>query len=168
MTSSPLLGSRPIRSDLRLTLRVGLASRLVSFTASLALGLALAAGARALEVPYDYVVKCTPENAIFGYFSSTKLPVVTVKSGAIVRIEGGGGAGGGGRGASAATTPEEEIAARNKFYRDNDIPLTADNLIVKEITKAQKESTNKLPPPPGAPPGTGVGGHFLIGPVYVE
>src|SRR5258708_1474644 len=49
------------------------------------------AGARALEIPYDYHVPCTPENAIFGFFSPTKKPVLTVKSGAVVKIDGGGG-----------------------------------------------------------------------------
>jgi acetamidase/formamidase len=137
------------------------------------LGLCIVTGASALEVPYDYLVPCTPENAIFGHFSATKKPVVSVKSGAVVKIEGGGGIGGGmGRGGRAvgapAPTSEEEAAARTKFYADNNIALTADNPIVLEIARAQKESPNKLPPPPGAPPGTGVGGHFIIGPVYVE
>src|SRR5688572_7910812 len=54
--------------------------------------LALApASALALEIPYDYHVPCTPENAIFGHFSATKKPVLTVKSGAVVKIDGGGG-----------------------------------------------------------------------------
>src|SRR5438067_1424631 len=59
--------------------------------AALALIFGSAATLRALEVPYDYHVPCTPENAIFGYFSATKKPVLTVKSGAVVRIDGGGG-----------------------------------------------------------------------------
>ena len=44
----------------------------------------------ALEIPYDYHVPCTPENAIFGHFSKDKKPVITVKSGAVVKIDGGG------------------------------------------------------------------------------
>ncbi|MEO6567785.1 MAG: acetamidase/formamidase family protein, partial [Opitutaceae bacterium] len=31
-----------------------------------------------------------------------------------------------------------------------------------------KESPNRLPPPPGSAPGATVGGHFLIGPIYIE
>ena len=56
------------------------------------LGFALAASAPAMEIAGDYTVKFTPENAILGHFSATKKPVLTVKSGAIVRIEVGGGA----------------------------------------------------------------------------
>lgn len=157
-----------MRSASRATLCVGPVLCLPAIR-HLVLGLSLASAARALEVPYDYLVPCTPENAIFGHFSSTKKPVVTVKSGAVVRIEAGGGTGGaGGRGGAPTLTPEEELAAKNKFYRDNNIPLSADNAIVQEIMRAQKDSPNKLPPPPGAPPGTGVGGHFLMGPVYIE
>jgi acetamidase/formamidase len=144
----------------------------------------LASTARALEVPYDVVVPCTPENAIFGHFSATKKPVATVKSGTVVRIEGGGGTGGGGRGGRGAAaaaaaggapgvplaplTLDEEAAAKNKFFQENNIPLTADSPIIQEISHAQRTSPNKLPPPPGSPPGTGVGGHFLIGPIYIE
>jgi acetamidase/formamidase len=119
------------------------------------LSLVLACSASALEVPYDYLVPCTAENAIFGHFSATKKPVLTVKSGAIVRIDGGGGAGG--------------LENRNQWLKDNGVPLTVeDSPVLQEMMKAQKDSPNKLPPPPGAPPGTGVGGHFLIGPIYIE
>ena len=121
----------------------------------------LALRAMGLEVPYDYVVPCTPENAIFGHFSATIKPVRTVKSGATVKIEGGGGStGAGGRGG--------ESVDRNKWYKENNIPLTEEDPVVKEIAKAMKESPNKLPPPPGAPTGTGFGGHFLIGPIFIE
>lgn len=137
---------------------------------SAAFGLALAASASAVEVPYDFLVPCTPENAIFGHFSATKKPVITVKSGAIVRIDGGGGSTGGARAATPGTdaSAADETASRNKFYADNHIPLTTDSPIVQEIARAQKESPHKLPPPPGAPAGTGFGGHFLIGPIYIE
>ena len=121
----------------------------------LALSLILATGACALEVPYDFHVPCTPENAIFGHFSATKKPVLTIKSGAVVRIDGGGGAGG--------------TDDRNKWLKENNVPLTVEQSpILQEIMRAQKESPNKLPPPPDAPPGTGMGGHFIIGPIYVE
>src|SRR4051812_20076752 len=89
---------------------------------ALVLGCALVSGVSAMDVPYDYVVPCTPENAIFGHFSATKKPVLTVKSGSIVRIEGGGGGtGGGARPAAGAPVPttEEETVAKNKFYLDN-------------------------------------------------
>jgi len=117
------------------------------------LGFALNASAR--DVPYEYHVPVTPENAIFGHYSSTKKPVLTIKSGAVVRIDGGGGAGG--------------LEDRNKWLKDNGINLTVEESpALQEIMRAQKESTNRLPPPPGAPAGTGGGGHFLIGPIYIE
>jgi len=114
-------------------------------------------GASALEVPYDYLVPCTPENAIFGYFSPTKKPVVTVKSGAVVRIEGGGG------------NKWKDVDDPNTWLKENNIPITVEsNVALSQIVKALKESPNRLPPPPDAKPGTRVGGHFLIGPVYIE
>ncbi len=151
------------------------------------LGLALAATcAHGLEIPYQFHVKCTPENAIFGHFSATKSPVMKVPSGAVVRIDGGGGRTGSGR-RTAPVAGAGEIAAlpvappvetddeRNKWYRENGIPLTADHPIVREIAKAQRESPHKLPPAaatttppvPGAPAAMG-GGHFLIGPLFIE
>ena len=131
------------------------ANRTLSLGLALAAGLAFAGHAHALEVPYDYHVPCTPENAIFGHYSATKKPVLTVKSGAVVRIDGGGGAGG--------------TEDRNKWLKDNGIPTTVEQSpAMQEIMKAQTESTNKLPPPPGAPAGTGRGGHFIIGPIYIE
>ena len=125
--------------------------------ASAFFGLALLGTASALEIPYDHHVKCTPENAIFGHFSSTKKPVITVKSGAVVRIDGGGG------------NKWDSKQDPNKWLKENGIPLTLETSpVLAEIVTAMKESPNKLPPPPGSPPGTGVGGHFLIGPIYIE
>lgn len=112
-------------------------------------GLLLAASASALEVPYEHYVHCTPENAIFGYFSATKKPVVTVKSGAIVRIDGGGG--------NKWADKEDP----NTWLKANNIPLTVETSPeLTEIVRAIKES----PRAEGAP----ARGHFLIGPVYIE
>src|SRR4051794_25128560 len=60
----------------------------------LSFGLAalIAVRTEAMDIPYDYQVPLTPENAILGYFSPTKKPVVTIKSGDVVKIDGGGGA----------------------------------------------------------------------------
>ncbi|AHF90342.1 acetamidase [Opitutaceae bacterium TAV5] len=111
----------------------------------------------AKEIPYDYHVPCTPENAIFGYFSATKKPVLTIKSGAVVKIDGGGG-----NKWSDAEDPDV-------WLKENGIPITvATNPVLTEIVTAIKESPNRLPPPPGSPPGTRTGGHFLIGPIYIE
>ena len=169
-----MLDSCPTRSDIRPTPRVGLALRFGSRQADRGFGLsirhtttralataslvlALAAGARALEVPYDYTVPCTPENAIFGYFSPTKKPVLTVKSGAVVRIEGGGG------------NKWGNEADPDAWLKANNVPTTVEtNVALKEIVAALKDSPNRPSPLPGAPAGTGRGGHFLIGPIYIE
>lgn len=128
-----------------------------NFVFGAVLGLLFSTGASALEVPYDFRVPCTPENAIFGYFSSTKKPVLTVKSGAVVRIEGGGG------------NKWRNDVDPNTWLKDNHVPLTIESSpVLTEIMRAVKESPYKLPPPAGAPPGTGLGGHFLIGPIYIE
>jgi acetamidase/formamidase len=119
-------------------------------------GLSLASVASALEIPYDYYVHCTPENAIFGHFSATKKPVITVKSGAVVRIDGGGG------------NKWKDADDPDVWLKANNIPTTVEtNTALGEIVKALKESPNRLPPPPDKP-GSKTGGHFIIGPVYIE
>jgi acetamidase/formamidase len=122
------------------------------------IALALAPSALlAMEVPYDYHVPVTPENAIFGYFSPTKKPVLTIKSGAVVKIDGGGGN-------KWSDNEDPDI-----WLKENGVPLTVESSpVLAEIVNAIKVSPNRLPPPPGSPPGTRVGGHFLIGPIYVE
>lgn len=129
-------------------------------TACAGLGLALAATTVAMEVPYDYHVPLTPENAILGHYSATKKPVLTVKSGAVVKIDGGGGARGRGGELNAASV--------DAWLKQNNIPTTvAENVCLQETIKVLNETTNRLPPPPGAPAGSG-GGHLLIGPIYIE
>src|SRR5258708_5141758 len=124
---------------------------------ALACALALAPIAPALEVPYDLHVRCTPENAIFGHFSATKKPVATVKSGTTVRIDGGGG-----------NKWRNEVDP-NIWLKEHNIPLTVETSeALTEIMRAVKESPNKIPPAPGSPAGFSGGGHFLIGPIYVE
>ncbi|HWL14828.1 MAG TPA: acetamidase/formamidase family protein [Opitutus sp.] len=111
----------------------------------------------AVEIPYDFHVRCTPENSIFGYFSATKKPVLTIKSGAVVRIDGGGG------------NKWGEDADPDAWLKQNGVPLTVEsNEALREIVTALKESPHRLPAPPGSPAGTRIGGHFLIGPIYIE
>ena len=112
---------------------------------------------RALEIPYDYYVHCTPENSLFGYFSSTKTPVITVPSGAVVRIDGGGGNKWG---------PQDDP---DTWLKENHVPMTVESSpALKEIVTAINESKNYLPAPAGAPPGARTGGHFLIGPISIQ
>src|SRR4051812_24840423 len=105
----------------------------------------------ALEIPYDYYVKLTPENTIFGCFSATKKPVLTIKSGATVRIDGGGAAEWGREGGEDAA---------NAWLKQNNIPGTSETIpALREIIATLKDS----PRMPGVP-----GGHFIVGPIYVE
>src|ERR1043166_5863532 len=119
--------------------------------------LALAPLAPALEVPYDVHVRCTPENAIFGHFSATKKPVALIKSGTTVRIDGGGG------------NKWRNDVEPDAWLKEHNIPITVETSeALTEIMRAVRESPNKIPPPPGSPAGFGGGGHFLIGPIYIE
>jgi len=112
----------------------------------------LASPASAVEIPYDYHVPFTPETAILGHFSVTKKPVLTVKSGAIVRIDGGGGA------RWREDDPE-------KWLKENNIPVTiATCPALAETVKVLAETKNRLPAGPGS---TG-GGHMLVGPIFIE
>jgi acetamidase/formamidase len=119
--------------------------------------LTLAARAWAMDIPYDHHVPFTPENAILGHFSSTKKPVLTIKSGEVVRIDGGGGARWGDK------DPDT-------WLKENGIPLTiATSPALAETVLVQKETPHRLPPAPGAAPGArGGGGHMINGPIYIE
>ncbi|EIP99012.1 putative acetamidase/formamidase [Opitutaceae bacterium TAV1] len=110
----------------------------------------------AVEVPYDYHVPFTPENAILGHYSVTKKPVVTVDSGATVRIDVGGGARWG-------------DGDPDTWLKENNIPLTvATSPALAESIRVLAETPNRLPPPPGSPPGARGGGHMINGPVYIN
>jgi len=106
-----------------------------------------ATSVRAGELAYDHFVPFTPENAIIGHFSPTKKPVLTIKSGAVVKIDGGGGARWG----------DEDP---NKWLKDNKIPGTvADYPALVETMKVLKET----------PRAEGIAnGHLLVGPIFVE
>src|SRR5436305_7898450 len=118
--------------------------------------LAIAAAAPAccaMEIAADAHVPFTPETAILGHFSATKKPVATVKSGAIVRIDGGGGARINGSGG------ELTAASVNTWLKENGIDTTVEQSpALQETIQVLKETTNRLPPAPGAPPGA-AGGH---------
>src|SRR6195952_4185788 len=122
-------------------------TRLASLTAPLA----FVVSASALEVPFDYYVKMTPENTIFGCYSATKKPVLTIKSGATVKIDGGGAAEWGREGGEAEA---------NAWLKANNISGTTETCpAIKEIIAALKDT----PRMPGVP-----GGHFIVGPIYIE
>jgi acetamidase/formamidase len=114
-------------------------------------------------IPVDHHVKLTPETAILGHFSATKNPVLTIPSGATVRIDGGGGSRWG-------DNP-------NAWLRENKIPATVEtNAAIAETVRVLKETKHRLPPAPPAPGATPsptglpvpTGGHMLVGPIYIE
>jgi len=128
---------------------------------------------RAMEITADYHVPLTPENAILGHFSPTKKPVISVKSGAIVKIDGGGGvrarpatttppaaATGGGAPAPASPAPTPTAEEVDAWLKENNIPLTvAQSPALAETLKVMKETHR---------PKEVTGGHLLVGPVYIE
>lgn len=128
-----------------------------------------------MEITADHHVAFTPENAVLGYFPPKKKPVLTVKSGETVRIDGGGGiryqraptspAAGS---APAESTPPippsplpvptvEEVDA---WLKENKIPLTvATSPALTETLKVLKDTPR---------PSQVTGGHLLVGPIYIE
>jgi acetamidase/formamidase len=119
--------------------------RSLSF-ASLA-ALALVGPVLAVEIPYEFHVPFTPENAIIGHYSATKKPVITVKSGAVVRIDGGGGQRWG------TEDPDTWLKANGIKGSLATIPALAETVkVLAETPRAE-----------GIP-----SGHLLVGPIYIE
>jgi acetamidase/formamidase len=138
-------GLRPVAAALRAS-------------AALVLSIVLARSAQAMDIPYDYLVPLTPENAIIGHFSATKKPVLTVPSGAVVRINGGGGGGGAGSrgpGGGPGGNPDDYLAA-------NHIPIKF------EDTPALRETAAVLQSPLTTRAPGRSGGHLIVGPIYIE
>lgn len=93
-------------------------------------------------------VPFTPENAVFGNFPIQKAPILTVPSGAVVRIDGGGGAGW----RAENMTPDAWLKAHG-------IPLDATFPAIRESIEAWDKATRYA----------GIqSGHFLVGPINVE
>ena len=100
-----------------------------------------------MELSSDHHVPFTPENAIIGYFSPTKKPVLSIKSGAIVRIDGGGGQRWG-------------EGDPNTWLKENNIPVTIETCPALAETVRVLKETPRL---------EGVTtGHLLVGPIYIE
>lgn len=114
---------------------------------SLAAALCVMPTAGHAEPKYDYHVPLTPENALIGHFSPTKKPVVKIKSGDTVKIDGGGGARWGDK------DPDT-------WLKENGIPGTLATIpALAETARVFKETERA----PGI-----LSGHLLVGPVYVE
>ena len=123
--------------------------------ALIAAGVLFTLPAAAMEVAYDFHVPLTPENAVLGAFPVAKKPVITVPSGAIVRIDGGGGARG-----TGTTAGEDAVALTDQFLKENNIDLTvAKSPALQETIRVRKETVRI----PGV-----AGGHLLVGPSAIE
>jgi acetamidase/formamidase len=116
------------------------------------LRIAIAASLLAVSVPSlaqqaQHYLRLAPENAAIGNFPSQKKPILTVKSGATVKIDGGGG----------NRWREQDPM---QWMKENNITLTpAEAQAVKETDRVTKEATHYA----------GItSGHMLIGPIAVE
>ncbi|MEJ0035980.1 MAG: acetamidase/formamidase family protein [Gammaproteobacteria bacterium] len=118
-------------------------------TAALLLLLALPAGSFAATEPHiDQYVRLTPENSAIGNFPARKAAILTVKSGAVVKIDTGGGAGW----RNSKQDP-------NAWLKENGVPTTMDNPALQE-TQLVLEKT---------PRDAGIeNGHLLVGPIAIE
>ncbi len=127
------------------------ASRAFALTSAL-LGGALSvfwSTASAAEVPHDFHISLTPENVCLWHFEAQKAPILKIKSGATVQIDGGGGV----RWADGVDP--------DTWLRENNIHTTvAQCPALAETIKVLKDA----PRPPGRPTGK----HILVGPIYVE
>src|SRR5882724_6153307 len=120
--------------------------------------LAFAALSRALppEPKYDVLVPLKPENVSLGHYPFDAAPILTVKSGTIVKIDGGGGARWG------DADPAAWLKENNFKETLAELPALTETIeVVKNARRAPP-----APPPPGAPPAPagGGGGHILVGP----
>jgi len=111
--------------------------------------LAGAASVLATEIPYDYHVPLTAENAVLGCFPASKKPVLTIPSGAVVKIEGGGGAG-----------AVRDNADPTVYLKANHIPMDPGTMICLQETAQVLKDSKKYA---GA-----LMGHMLVGPIYIE
>lgn len=111
------------------------------------------------EPKFDVFVPFKPANVSLGHYPFDAAPILTVKSGTVVKIDGGGGARWG-------DTDPAVWLKENKFKETlADLPALVETIAVtKEARRVPPP-----PPPPGAPPVTGGGGgHMLVGPIAIE
>jgi acetamidase/formamidase len=103
----------------------------------------------ASEPKIDHYVHLTPENSAIGNFPARKAPILTVKSGAIVKVDTGGGAG--------WRNPKQDPDA---WLKENGVPTTmADNIALRETDLVLQKT----------PRDAGIeNGHLLVGPIAIE
>jgi acetamidase/formamidase len=108
-------------------------------------GLIASTGAQAAD--YDHHVRLTPANSVIGNYPAQKAPILTIKSGDTVRIDGGGGNRWG----------EQDPMA---WMQEQGITLTPDQrTAVEEIQRVLKETERYA----------GIqNGHLIVGPIAIE
>lgn len=118
--------------------------------AALLLLLALPTASFAAPEPkIDHYVRLTPENSAIGNFPARKAPILTVKSGAVVKIDTGGGAGW----RNAKQDP-------NTWLQENGVPTTMEESPALRETEQVLQKT---------PRDAGIeNGHLLVGPIAIE
>ena len=118
----------------------------ILFPVAVATGL-MTTSALTLAQTIDHHVRLTPQNAAIGNYPAQKKPILTVRSGATVKIDGGGG------NRWRDRDPMEWI-------KENQIALTPAQLeAIKETDRVSKEATLYA----------GITtGHMLVGPIAVE
>jgi acetamidase/formamidase len=128
-------------------------------TAAIAIGSVLTSQALPPEPKYDVLVPLTPENVSLGHYPFDAAPILTVKSGTVVKINGGGGSRWG----------EGDPAT---WLKENGFKETLEDTPAFRETIAATKGGRRVPPPPpppGAPaPTGGGGGHMLVGPIAIE
>jgi acetamidase/formamidase len=116
---------------------------------ALLLPLVISATVAAAEPKFDHYVRLTPENSAIGNFPAQKAPILTVKSGAIVKVDTGGGAGW----RNAKADP-------NEWLKQNGVPTTLETNAALRETALVLEKTTRY---------AGIeNGHLLIGPIAIE
>lgn len=113
------------------------------------------------EPKYDVFVPLKPENVSLGHFPFDVPPILTVKSGTKVKIDGGGGVRWG---------DGDPVA----WLKENGIKETLAELPALTESMAVIKSSRRAPPAP-PPPGVAAaaatasgGGHTLVGPIAIE
>jgi len=111
------------------------------------------------EPTYDVLVPLKLENVSLGFFPYDAAPILTVKSGTTVKIDGGGGSRWGDQ-------------DPNGWLKENGFTETVESTPALAETIAAAKTTRRAPP---APPPAGMaaaaasgGGHMLVGPIAID
>lgn len=91
----------------------------------------------------DHLIRCTPENLVWGYFGADVPPIARIKDGDVAEIQ-------------TISTVGVNQKDPEGFFKEHNLPIDAH---AREII----DSLTKVPLEP-----SGIRGHMLTGPVYIE